>query len=186
MAWFSRVSKVAVPAGLAVGMTVTLASGPLRADRDVNAELLAQVDALAHSNERLSERVALQQAELAEALAQLRALRAAAGTGATKPSSTSGASGLKTAAEAAAEERAAFRARVLEAVKPELDAIHGQLATFVTRATHDKHTHSYTTPRIGGWARMDVISANPDYLLPYMPPEQALQGVPEKTTGRPK
>lgn len=186
MALSQHTTKVAVLASLAVGVAVTLASGPLRADRDVNTEVLAQVDALAHSNERLAERVALQEVELAEARAQLQALRAAAGTGATKPPSTSEpAPGLKTAAQAAAEERAAFRARALEALKPELDAIQVQLANTVTKATYDKHTHSYVTPTVGGYARMDLILAHPDYLVPYVPPEKTGQGG-EKATSRPK
>ena len=152
-----------------------------------NAELLAQVGALEQSNERLAERLSLQQTELAEALQQLTALRTAAGTSPSKPSSSQGGGPTtKTAAQAAAEERAAFRAKALEALKPELEAIDVKLANTVTKATYDKHTHSYTTPTVGGWARMDVISANPDYLLPYMPPEKVGQGSPEKATGWPK
>jgi hypothetical protein len=188
MALFQHTTKVAVLASLAAGIAVTLASGPLRADRDVNTELLAQVDALARSNERLTERLALQQTQLTDALAQLSALRTAASTTPpSKPSSTSPqTSPLKTAAQAAAEERAAFRARALEALKPELEAIQAQLVNTVPKATYDKHIHEYTTPTVGGWARLDLISANPDYLLPYMPPDKAGQAPLEKTTSRPK
>lgn len=187
MALFQHTTKFAVLASLAAGLAVTLASGPLRADRDVNTELLAKFDALAESNERLTERLALQQIQLDDALAQLKSLRIAAGTSTpSKPSSSSGSSPVKTAAQAAAEERAAFRARALEALKPELEAIQAQLVNTVTRATYDKHTHEYTTPTVGGWARLDLISANPDYLLPYMPPDKAGQASPDKTTSRPK
>jgi hypothetical protein len=186
MALSQHSTKVAVLASLAAGVAIALASGPLRADRDVNLELLAQVEALAQNNERLSERLSLQQAELAEALGQLAALRMAAGNTSKPPSSSSQAPAGKTLAQALAEERAAFRAKALEALKPEFDAIQVQLAGTVPKTVYDKHTHEYTAPSVGGWGTLAVVMANPDNLLPYMPPEKVGKGSPEKFTSRPR
>jgi hypothetical protein len=145
-------AKVAVVAGFAVGMMVTLASGDLRADR-VSAEL-------ERANERLSERLADQEVQLAAALEQIDALRTATGDtkpGPTKPGGTSG----KTAAQAAAEEKAAFRAKALVALAPELEAIATRSKTIEATAAAAKSTfenHNHEVEFMGhGWVKVDTM-----------------------------
>jgi hypothetical protein len=69
MALLQRSASIAVFASLAVGLVVTLASGELRAERDVELELL-------RANEALAERLEQQEIEI---LALRRSVDAAAG-----------------------------------------------------------------------------------------------------------
>jgi hypothetical protein len=148
-------TAVAVIASLATGIVVALASGELRASRDPGLELF-------RANELLAERLAEQHAELSAAREELAALRIAMlggkpnKPGASPPSDTS-----KSAAQAAAEERIAFRAKALEALKPELEAIDAAAAAAKAKfdkhtKAFDEHTHEYEVTS-HGWARLDTM-----------------------------
>lgn len=137
---------------LATGVVITLASGELRADRDVGLELL-------RANEALSARVERQDGELAE----LRALVEASAGKPTGPNTGPSAPGTppKTKSEADLEEKFAFRVKALEALKPELAEIdRKQVAAKATHVAHveayAKHYHEYDVVA-HGWVRLDAV-----------------------------
>lgn len=156
MALSQQTTTVAVLASLAVGVMVTLASGELRADRDVGLELL-------RANEALGERVERQDAEIAE-------LRARIEAGAGKPGGNSGtnAPAPKSKAESEMDDAAAFRKKVLAAVKPELEAVDARATAaktaFDTHVTaygkhvtaYNNHHHDVEVPS-HGWVKLDVM-----------------------------
>jgi hypothetical protein len=152
VAVFQRRANVAVLAGLAVGVVVTMASGELRADRDVELELV-------RANETLADRLDAQEQEIAE-------LRSAIATAAGKPTTLNPGSkqpgtGPKSKAETELEELLAFKKKVLNAIKPELDAIDARakagedaLAQHVT--AYAKHTHDVELVS-HGWVKLDTM-----------------------------
>lgn len=193
--------KLAVIAGLAIGVVITLSSGELRAGRDVEGELL-------RANEALEDRLARQELRLAEALAELEGLRdeldgtvaAEAGKPPSKNPGTSSPGGAppKSAAQVAAEERAAFRAKVLVALEPELTAIEAREAAIEATAAAAKETfddHQHQVEFIGhGWVKVDVMldSEHHDVVRePYRDKflsirDPATNGTYMKTTTKPK
>jgi hypothetical protein len=186
-------AQMAVLLACSVGATVALSSGDLRADRDPDA-------ALVRANDRLTERLAEHEAQLAHALDELAALRTE--LAATKPTTSAPGTSApgakpKTAAEAAAEERAAFRAKALVALKPELDAIDARAtkieSTAVTaKTTFDKHTHEVEF--VGhGWVKLDVMldsdhfdTVRKPYLDDFVAIRDATNSTFMKSTTKPK
>ncbi len=139
-------------ASLAIGVVLTLASGELRADRDVEREL-AQV------NGALVERVAQQQDELDELRATVEALAAKPTNKA--PGTTTPTDGPKSKAQTELEEQAAFRKKVLAAIELELDAIDARAAkakeTFEAHVeAYAKHRHDYELAS-NGWVKLDTM-----------------------------
>jgi hypothetical protein len=151
MALSQQTTTVAVLASLAVGVVVTLASGELRADRDVGLELL-------RANEALGERVERQELELAE-------LRARIEAGAGKPGGNNGSTAPGTAPKSKAEsdvaEQVEFRKKVLAVMKPEIEAVDARATT--AKAVFDKHVTAYLNHHhdvdvaAHGWVRLDVM-----------------------------
>lgn len=151
---FHRKANVAVLASLAIGVVLTLASGELRADRDIDRELL-------RVNEALVERVAQQQDEIDELRV---AIAAASKPPSNAPGTTAPSDAPKTKAQTEAEEAAAFRKKVLAAVKPELTAIDERATTAKETfdkhvAAYAKHTHDYERMS-SGWVKLDTMLTN--------------------------
>jgi hypothetical protein len=152
VAVFQRKASVAVLAGLAVGLVITTASGELRADRDIEHELV-------RANEALAEQLTRQGEELAE----LRGMVAAAGArpSAKNPGTTQPSQAPESAAKATLKEQIAFRKKVLAAVKPELDAIDARATA--ADETFDKHVEAYSKHRHDyeitghGWVKLDTM-----------------------------
>lgn len=176
-------------AGLAVGLMITTASGELRADRDVEHELL-------RANEALADQLMRQGEEIAE----LRTL-VAAGVGRpspTNPGTTQPGQAPESAVKANIKEQIAFRKKVLAAVKPELEAIDAR-ATEAT-AKFDKHVEAYVNHRHDyeitghGWVKLDTMltTEGVEMLRPtYSNDWIAIRtngngGMVEKTTTKPK
>jgi predicted Zn-dependent protease len=87
-------------------------------------------------------------------------LSAAAKPTPSNPGSSPSAPAPKTAAQAAVEEKAAFRAKVLEAMKPELAAIEARAKTIdakaaTAKASFDAHTHEVEFAS-HGWVKIDT------------------------------
>lgn len=181
-------TKVVVLSSFAIGVALTLASGELKADRDVGSELL-------RANESLAAKLDAQQLEIEE-------LRARLDAASTKPAPKNpGAQQQPTdapqsQAEAAAKEAAEFRKKVLAAVKLELEAIDakfvaGKDALDKHKETFAKHTHEYIhVPH--GWVRLDKLLTDdgvdvlrPTYSDDWIAIQYANDGViPEKSTTR--
>jgi hypothetical protein len=113
---------------------------------------------------------AIQQAKIAVLAALLAGGGVALASGGVKankpapspaPPSTSPSPTTKTAAQAAAEERAAFRKKVLEALEPELEAIDTRAAAIEAKAKKDRDTfdkHRHDVEFVGhGWVRLNVM-----------------------------
>jgi hypothetical protein len=137
-------------AGVAAGVVVTMASGELRADRDVAHELVT-------ANEALVERLEVQEREIAE----LRDLVGATTKPVNNPGTTQPGTAPKTKAEVEMEEMLAFRKKVLAAIDGELDGIDERASS--AKAAFDKHVEAYAKHRheyevnSNGWAKLDTI-----------------------------
>ena len=137
-------------AGLAVGLVITTASGELRADRDVEHELL-------RANEALADQLARQGEELAE----LREMVAAAAVRPPKPTTTAPGTAPQTEAKTTVKEAIAFRKKVLAAMKPELEAIDARATAAAEK--FDKHVEAYSKHRHEyeitghGWVKLDAM-----------------------------
>lgn len=151
-------SKLAVVAGLAIGVFVSLASGELHADRDVDGELL-------RANASLERRLAAQEGALADLQGELDALRRdrEAVQAKPKPTQPDHAPGESpdSIVKKQAEEAVAFRKKVLAALASELEAIDARAAAIEAKAaaaktTFDKHTHEveFTSH---GWVKLDTM-----------------------------
>lgn len=177
-------TKVVVLASFAVGVALTLASGELKADRDVGSELL-------RANESLVAKLDAQQLEIDELRARLEA--AAVKPGPTNPGSQQPTDAPQSQAEAAAKEAAEFRKKVLGAIKPELEGID---AKFATKEAFDKHKDAYANHKHEyiniphGWVRLDTMLTpegvdmlRPTYSDDWIAIQYANNGViPEKST----
>jgi hypothetical protein len=189
VAVFQRRASVAVLAGLAVGLVITTASGELRADRDVEHELL-------RANEALAEQLTRQGDEIAA----LRSMVAAAAgrPSPSNPGTTQPSTAPESAVKANVKETLAFRKKVLAAMKPELEAIDAR----ATEATEkfDKHVDAYAKHRHDyeitghGWVRLDTMLTTegvemlrPTYSNDWIPIRtNGNGGMIEKTTTKPK
>lgn len=188
---------LALVAAGAIGIVATLASGELHADRDVDGELL-------RANTSLERRLADQELALADALAEIDALRRDldAANAKPKPNNPGTSPGVDpgTVVEKAAEEAVAFRKKALAALAPELEAIDARAAAIETKAaaaktTFDKHTHTVEFVS-HGWVKIDTM-LDADHLdvvrasyrnkfLAIRDPADGGPGTFDKSTSKPK